>query len=59
MVAAGRVPEYAVRNQRALPELRHRLRYSTDPAIDPIHAFVHKHYSLQAQFPPFEVWKLN
>jgi hypothetical protein len=54
MIQGGRIPRYAVRCI-ASPFGP----YSTDPAQDPIHAFVSRNFTRQAAFPPFEVWALN
>ena len=55
MVENGRVPEYCLRARRPFGGPPHA--YSQNPSLDPIHAYVSRHYELEAVFEPFEIWK--
>ena len=53
MIDGRRVPGYAVRYVPGGPWFV----YSTKDTVDPVHAFVARHYDLEVTFPPFEIWR--
>lgn len=55
MIEGDRVPRYAVRYTG--PALLGK--YSSDEAVDPINAFVEKHYTIETALPPFQIWRLK
>jgi hypothetical protein len=57
MVARGRVPRYAVRARARQMREQANPRYSTEPSLDPITAFLVEHYALEASLPMFDVYR--
>jgi hypothetical protein len=57
MVDRGHVPRYAVRLREGT--LDEAVGYSRDPRVDPLHAFVRRHYRREARLVLFDVYRLR
>jgi hypothetical protein len=57
MTRQGRIPRYAVRLMPGQADEYVSPSYSSRPEEDPINAFVLEHYTLEARYPPFEVYR--
>jgi hypothetical protein len=59
MIENRRMPRFAVRVRRPPRWTTDKYPYSTDPAVDPIHAFVHENFRRVDRSHYFEIWELE